>query len=124
MGRMKRILVWGIVVGLLLVSYYPLKLRGALAQEENPMRHLLAIMKVDFTTSQYEKVSKDEFGNIYISNSSHRPLKDYMRQHGWKFTEQYGSGLEFEKDGNKTVVVLRHYSGFYNLWHVPFEVLE
>ena len=118
------LLVWGIVVGLLLLSYYPVKLRGALGQEEYPMRHLLAITKVDFTTSQYEKVSEDEFGNIYISISSHRPLKDFMGEHGWKFTEQYGSGLKFEMDGKKTVVVLKPYSGFYYLWHVPFEVFE
>ncbi|RHW39047.1 hypothetical protein D1B31_13885 [Neobacillus notoginsengisoli] len=122
--KRKNVMIWSIVAVLLIVSYYPLKLRGALGQEKEPMKHFLAIVKVDFTTSEYEKISETEYGYVYVSDSSFATVKKFMSEKGWKFTEQYGSGLEFKKDGKTTIVGVKNYSSFYSLWYVPFEVFD
>ncbi|MHB1419384.1 MAG: hypothetical protein ACYCX4_07290 [Bacillota bacterium] len=81
-------------------------------QEGNPIPLVLAISKLHLTGSSLERISNREM-YIVRSKDGNEPYIDYMEKQGWKFVEQLGAGLVFEKHGTKIVSTSRMYSRFY-----------
>jgi hypothetical protein len=95
-------------------------------QERNPIPLIISAMKLHFSDSEFELLSKTEKRSRYLSessgNSSYIVVKKYMKLKGWKFQEQMGAGLIFTKNGEDAVVEVQQYSSQYFIWEIqkPF----
>jgi hypothetical protein len=95
-------------------------------QERNPIPLIISAMKLHFSDSEFELLSKTEKRSRYLSessgNSSYIVVKKYMKLKGWKFQEQMGAGLIFTKNGEDAVVEVQQYSNQYFIWEIqkPF----
>ena len=120
-------LIFCLYVGII---YMPVIVSGALGQEKKPAKHLLAITKLKFTGSDYEKIYEtDNDYTVYLSDTenddTYRNIKKALKEKGWSFKEQLGSGHIFEKDGEKDLnIITRQYSSSYFLWEVPMDIME
>jgi hypothetical protein len=108
---MATFLMLGIVVG---------ALGNVLFQEGNPLAVASAIVKLEVTNSEYEKISGSN--QKYIASfegNGARELKLYMKEKGWKFKEQFGSGYMFQKDDRTITVGTRKFTKRYYVWLIP-----
>ncbi|BCB04154.1 hypothetical protein [Bacillus sp. KH172YL63] len=124
--RMKRLLAILTVILVLTVGFIGLKFGSALTQEGNPVPYLKAIIQYELSGVSFKEVVENQYHIRYVSGSKeqdpYRPVKDFMKNHGWAFKEQIGSGLVFVKDGGRVTVETRQYSESYDLWDVPKEI--
>lgn len=95
---------------------------NVLFQEGNPIPVISSIIKLEFTDTEFVEFSTAP--SRYISQfkpSEERYLvvKTYMKEKGWEFKEQMGSGLIFEKNKEQIVVETRQYTGNYFIWRIP-----
>jgi hypothetical protein len=108
---MATFLLLGIVVG---------ALGNVLFQEGNPLAVATAIVKLEVTNSEYEKISG--LNQKYIARfegNGARELKLYMKKNGWKYKEQFGSGYMFHKDDRTITVSTRKFTKRYYVWLIP-----
>lgn len=120
---MKRILVVMLSLFILMTGLFSLRFGSALYQEGNPLPILASILDLELTDSNYEQFSESERRNRYVSanigESRYDVIKEFMKEKGWNFEEQAGSGLIFENAEETLVIETRQYSKHYILWDVP-----
>lgn len=109
-----------------LITIVFVKFGSALAQESNSFQIIKAIIKLEISDNGYEKVSKNNKEIIYVSeykkkNPFGMPI-EYMKNLGWSYEEQTGSGFIFLKNDKSIVVETRKYTRDYYLWEIPTEV--
>ena len=87
---------------------------------------LTSVMGLKFSNCDYGQFCESNIRNRYVSEntgkSGYNVIKELMKEKGWDFKEQMGSGLVFEKDEDTFVVETRQYSKHYILWDIPSEV--
>jgi hypothetical protein len=125
---LKKVLIAFLLFILLFLCFIVFRLGSALTQEGNPIPYLVAIIKYDLSNKGYEEVLKTRDEIRYISEFEGKyPLGmaiESMETKGWKFSEQLGSGLIFEK-GKKTITIeTRQYSKHYFIWDIPKEIVN
>src|SRR5574344_1068923 len=84
-------------------------------QEGNPWPQIKGITQLNFTNKNIVKLSNE--GNKYITKSENGTeiIKSLMKEKGYNFTEQMGSGYLFKSDsGINAVVIHRYYSRYYS----------
>ncbi|WP_336775062.1 hypothetical protein [Paenibacillus sp. MMO-58] len=120
-----------VVVGVLaamLIGFIVLRFGGALSQEGSPVPILSAIAKLEYSDKDRMRFHTTDKGSRYVSANSgqdrYAPVKAYLKQYGWDFKEQIGSGLMFERNGQSSVIETRFYSKHYFLWDIPNEVIS
>lgn len=100
---------------------------SALFQEGNPTPILSSILKLELSNSNYEQFETTK-RNSYVSEnigySRYDVIKGLMKEKGWDFKEQIGSGLIFEKNEKTLIVETRQYSKHYIIWDIPNEVFS
>lgn len=120
---MKKLFIVFILIVVLLLGFIGLRFGSALTQEGNPIPYLIAIAKYELSNNGYEKVLETSKEIRYISSFETKyPLGmaiEFMKNKGWKFKEQMGSGLIFEKDNEVLTISTRQYSTHYFIWDVP-----
>ncbi len=125
---MKKVLIVVLLFFLLFFSFIGLRFGSALTQEGNPFPYLIAIIKYELSNNGYEKVLETSNEIRYVSDHKKKdPLgmtKEFMKREGWKFKEQMGSGLVFEKDKVDITIETRQYSKHYFIWDVPKEIFN
>jgi len=102
-----------LVVGAFLFSYSPVIL-----QEGNPWPQIKSIVQLTFGGSDMVKLSGSD--NKYLTKNQGGPgiVETYMKDRGYEYTDQMGSGY-FYKSSDKTVVLTRRqYSRFYIIWTI------
>jgi len=91
-------------------------------QAGNPIPLMISAMKLHFSDSEFELLSKTEKRNRYLSesseSSSYDVVKNYMKSKGWKFQEQMGAGFIFSKNGEDAIVVVKQYTRNYFIWEI------
>jgi predicted RNA binding protein YcfA (HicA-like mRNA interferase family) len=116
-------LLFILTIGLILLRF-----GSALFQEGNPTPILTSIINLELQKSDYELFSETNIHNKYVSENTgiyrYDVIKEFMKEKGWDFKEQMGSGLVFKKDEQTIVVETRQYSKHYILWNIPKEVLS
>lgn len=116
-------LLFILIIGLILLRF-----GSALFQEGNPTPILTSIVNLELEKSDYELFSETNIHNKYVSDNTgiyrYDVIKGFMKEKGWDFKEQMGSGLVFKKDEQTIVVETRQYSKHYILWNIPKEVLS
>ncbi len=87
-------------------------------QEGNPWPQIKGITQLTFGKSDMVKLSGSD--NKYLTKSKGGPtvVETYMKNRGYEYTDQMGSGY-FYKSSDKTVVLTRRqYSRFYVIWTI------
>ncbi|HOZ36523.1 MAG TPA: hypothetical protein PLR18_01700 [bacterium] len=102
-----------LVVGVFIVFY-----SNVVFQEGNPWPQIKGIAQLTFGNKDVVKLDIGE--NKYITKSNNPELiKSFMKEKGYVFTEQMGSGYLFKSDsGASAVATHRYYSRFYSLWNI------
>ncbi|SER72646.1 hypothetical protein SAMN04487944_1092 [Gracilibacillus ureilyticus] len=119
----------GIIIGFLIAitavllflnnSLYPsLPIEGLSAKE--------ALNKLEETDSPIAEIAKKEKYSWYITStdpsgmlSADEAVKKMVESDGWEFTQKDGSGLFFEKDGQKLIATTQMLTGDYVLVKIP-----
>ncbi len=106
-----------IFILLLLTGIFLLFYSSVIFQEGNPWPQIKGIVSLNFGNSDVVKLSIGD--NKYITKSNHPELiKTFMKDKGYEFSEQMGSGFLFKSTEKKAVAVHRYYSRFYSLWSI------
>lgn len=87
-------------------------------QEGNPWPQIKGIAELIFDNKDIAKLDIGE--NKYIAKSDNPEIiKSFMKNKGYDFTEQMGSGYFFKSPaGTSAVAIHRYYSRFYSLWTI------
>ena len=87
-------------------------------QEDNPWPQIKGIVQLNFGDKDVVKLSIGT--NKYITKSDNPEIiKSFMKNKGYNFTEQMGSGYFFKSsDGKSAVATHRYYSRYYSLWSI------
>lgn len=91
-------------------------------QEGNPIPLISSIIKLEFSKVEYVKYSDaaDKYiAEVKADGENYKVMKDIMKEKGWTFKEQMGSGFIFEKDGEIMTIGTRQYTKKYFLWTIP-----
>ncbi|EPD53791.1 hypothetical protein HMPREF1210_00614 [Paenisporosarcina sp. HGH0030] len=122
---MKKNFLTMLLLLILMTGLITLRFGSALFQEGNPIPILTSIMGLELSNSDYEQFSESKIRNRYVSpntgNSRYNVIKEFMKEKGWDYKEQMGSGLVFENDEETLVVETKQYSKHYILWNIPSE---
>jgi len=102
-----------LVLGVFIIFYSPL-----IFQEGNPWPQIKGIARLNFSNKDVVKLDIGE--NKYITKSNDPEIiKSFMKDKGYDFTEQMGSGYLFKSDaGASAVATHRYYSRYYSLWSI------
>ncbi|MFD1030175.1 hypothetical protein [Metaplanococcus flavidus] len=125
---MKRILMTVLILFIVMIGLLTLRFGPALTQEGNPLPILSSIIGLELSDTEYEQFAEAGTGNRYVSAntgaSRYEVIEEFMKDKGWDFEEQLGSGLVFENAEETLVIETRQFSEHYVLWDVPGEVLD
>lgn len=102
-----------LVIGLLAFIYLPV-----IFQEGNPWPQIKGISQLTFGGSDMVKLSGSD--NMYLTKThgGSTAIDAFMKDKGYEFTDQMGSGY-FYKSADKTIVITRRqYSRFYTIWTI------
>jgi len=108
-----------LVIGFLAFMYSPV-----IFQEGNPWPEIKAISQLTFGGSSMVKLPGSDNKYLTKSQSGPQAINAFMKDRGYEFTDQMGSGY-FYKSSNKTVVLTRRqYSRFYTIWTLSDSTAE
>jgi hypothetical protein len=87
-------------------------------QEGNPWPQIKAIVQLKFSNADIVKLSDSD--NKYMTESKNgMAMHDFMKDRGYEFVEQMGSGYFFKSPaGQSAVAVHKYYSHYYSLWTI------
>ncbi|MDD4611152.1 MAG: hypothetical protein PHU73_04360 [Patescibacteria group bacterium] len=104
-------------LAILVLSIFVIFYSSVIFQEGNPWPQIKGIAQLTFGNKDIVKLDTGE--NKYITKSNNSEIiKSIMKEKGYDFTEQMGSGY-FYKSSDKTVVLTRRqYSRFYTIWTI------
>jgi hypothetical protein len=108
-----------LAIGLLAFMYLPV-----IVQEGNPWPEIKAISQLTFGRSDMVKLSGSNDKYLTKSQGGPQTIDVFMKDRGYEFTDQMGSGY-FYKSSDKTVILTRRqYSRFYTIWTLSDSTAE
>jgi len=88
-------------------------------QEGNPWPQIKGITQLNFSNTNMVKLSNPDNKYMTKSKNGQEVVKNFMKDKGYEFTEQMGSGYMFKSSSEKSAIVIhRYYSRFYSLWSI------
>jgi hypothetical protein len=106
-----------VAVGLLLLS-----MSNVIFQEGNPLPIFSGIMKLQGPDKEYAVISNKGGTGKYLSRNSgeerYAPVINFMENRSWRFKEQLGAGLVFQKADKQKVIETRLYSRYFYIWEI------
>ena len=102
-----------LTAGFFLSLYFPV-----IFQEGNPWPQIEGIIRLNFGNKDIVRLNLGE--NKYITKSNDPEIiKSFMKNEGYDFTEQMGSGYLFKSQtGGSAIATHKHYSRYYSLWSI------
>lgn len=100
-----------IIMVIILFVFILFSLKDIFLESDNPLKMSLAIIKLEVSNSEIEKVSEKKY--VAKSKIGKEKFLQLMKKQGWLFQEQIGGGLIFEKDGEITIVTERNFSRYF-----------
>lgn len=108
------ILIVFLFVGIFIYLYSPV-----IFQEGNPWPQVKGIVQLIFGRADIIKLSGSENKYITKSQNGQEVIKDFIKDKGFEFTEQMGSGFLFKSPaGAGAIVTHKYYSRYYSLWSI------
>lgn len=99
-------------LGVFVYNYSPV-----IFQEGNPWPQIKGIVQLTFGSENLVRLSTGE--NKYITKSDNLEIiKSFMKEKGYEFIEQIGSGYFFKSQTGISVVTHKYYSRYYSLWSI------
>lgn len=93
------IVIVAVIIIILILGIYEYK--DVLSQEGNFVYVSYAVIKLNITWNDLVLIPKSHNKYIIKSKLGYEPFIKYKEKQGWKFVEQMGSSLIFDKDGTK-----------------------
>jgi hypothetical protein len=88
-------------------------------QEGNPCPLISGILRLNFGGDEIVKLKTGDNRYMTKSKNGREIINKLMRNQGYEFTEQMGSGYFFRsKGGENMIAVHRYYSRYYSLWKI------
>lgn len=102
-----------LTLGLSLFLYSPV-----IFQEGNPWPQIKGIVQLNFSGKKMVNlIGEDKF--MTKSKKGPEIIKNFMKEKGYEFTDQMGSGYLFKSPtGESALAEHRHYSRYYSLWKI------
>jgi len=102
-----------LVIGFLAFIYSPV-----IFQEGNPWPEIKGIVQLKFSGKEMVQLSGSD--NKFMTESKNgTTIHDFMKDRGYEFIEQMGSGYFFESaTGQKAIATHKYYSRYYSLWTI------
>jgi hypothetical protein len=87
-------------------------------QEGNPCPQIKGIAQLTFGKANIVKLSGSD--NRYLTKSQGGPMVDeeFMKDRGYEYTDQMGSGYFYKSSDKNIVLTRRQYSRFYTIWTI------
>jgi hypothetical protein len=87
-------------------------------QEGNPWPEIKGIVQLKFSGKEIVQLSGSD--NKFMTESKNgTTIHDFMKDRGYEFTGQMGSGYFFESQaGQKAIATHKYYSRYYSLWTI------
>lgn len=88
-------------------------------QEGNPWPQIKGIAKLNFGNTHIIKLSS--YDNKYITKNKNglEALINFLKNQGYQYIDQMGSGYFFKNDNLDILIVTRRqYSRFYSIWNI------
>lgn len=116
-SKNKKILLF-ISLIILIVSIFLFFYSPVIFREGNPWSQIKGITQLNFGNKEVVKLDIGE--NKYITKSDNLEIiKFFMKDKGYNFMEQMGSGYLFKSDiGVSAVAIHRYYGRYYSLWSI------
>jgi hypothetical protein len=102
-----------LVLGIFMFFYSPV-----IFQEGNPWPQIKGISQLTFGGSDIIKLAGSD--NRYLTKSQGGPMavEAFMKERGYEYTDQMGSGYFYKSSDNTIVLTRRQYSRFYVIWTI------
>ncbi len=93
--------------------------KQVLLKEDNPIQLICSIYRLNFTSSDMIKVTEKPIAKYLIKDKGTvSPFIKKMSQIGWKYKENVGAGIVFEKNGELiTISTKKITSRFTLIWY-------
>lgn len=115
-NRKLKIIIFSIITIIIFIfSFYS----PVIFQEGNPLPLFKAIIKLNI--SSLDIVKLDFNGDKYLTKSrnSQDILENKLKNQGYYFVEQLGSGYLFKNNNSDALIITRkQYSRFYHIWTI------
>jgi len=115
-NRKLKIIIFSIITIIIFIfSFYS----PVVFQEGNPLSLFKAIIKLN--TSPSDIIKLDQKGEVYLTKSrnSQDILENKLKEQGYYFVEQLGSGYLFKNNNSDALIITRkQYSRFYHIWTI------
>jgi len=86
-------------------------------QEGNPCPLISGIWQLNFSQKDIVKLKIDGDRHMTKSRNGQKIITEIMKNRGYEFVEQMGSGYFFKSKGGESIVAVhRYYSKYYSLW--------
>ena len=85
-------------------------------QEGDPLPQIKGIIQLTFGKSDMVKLSGSDNKYLTESGGGWEIMDNYLKERGYEFVEQMGSGYFYESFDDNIVLVRRQYSRFYAIW--------
>ncbi|HNW96446.1 MAG TPA: hypothetical protein PLQ44_00090 [Candidatus Paceibacterota bacterium] len=88
-------------------------------QEGNPWPQIKGITQLTFGNSDIVKLSGSDDRYMTKSKNGQEAVENLMKNRGYEFVEQMGSGYFFKSSTEKRIVVIHeYYTRYYSLWDI------
>lgn len=91
---------------------------SAIFQEGNPWPQIKAIVRLTFNKTEMVNLSDSDNRYLTKSKGGWDIIDSFLKNKGYEFTEQMGSGYFYKSSDNNIVLIRRQYSRFYTIWSI------
>ena len=111
----RKIVVTLLIIILLIGNNYK-----TIFQEGNPLPIFSAIIKATFTSQKIVTLKNSPEKYLTPSDHGKELIIQFMKEKGYTFIYQLGSGYIFKNEQGKGIAVTRKaFSRFFEIWHIP-----
>jgi hypothetical protein len=89
-----------------------------LFQEGNPWPQVKGIAELTFGNADMVKLSGSDNKYLTKSKGGWETVDSFLKNKGYEFTEQMGSGYFYKSSNGNIVMTRRQYSRFYVIWNI------
>lgn len=89
-----------------------------ISQERNPILLIKGIIELNTGNEEFIKLSENPIQYICKVEKGEEKLINFMKNDGWKFIEQNGSGYFFKKKDKSIIIKSSNFTKRYLIWKI------
>jgi hypothetical protein len=113
-SKIKLILSLLLVISVIVFIGITVNIVQVFNKERDPNTIIKSVVQLELNKSSIIEINNTE----YITKGDNKYLKQFMNKNGYKFEEQFGTGLSFiNNDNNRVMLISRKiFSGHFYIW--------